>query len=489
MAVGEYNWDAWSHAQLHGMINGRTVSESTDGEGTTRSLSRPNLNAKGVQGSVATSDAWRRFTELMASAEERTKAAIARAGASWEGAAADAMASGMNPLAQWAADAATAGSATQSGHSALVDYYASAKNSVPEPVAVDSTANSDFFGIPAGFTHLLGGQTDQDVQERAAQQAKAEAVRVLNDYQANSASAASGLGQFVAPPTVVAEVGGAQQPEHNEVRQRTGTVDQLSAERENYARQWEQQKKVITGQPNDGRPDGIAQPPQVGGNQDGGDTQRSGTGRTDQTNQSDWQQSTVRPGLIDHPAYRPGPVVPPVGTPPPTVPPGFLPPGGVSPVGGPGGTGGSVRGGSGVGDGRSGAGIGGGRAGAGVGGGRAGAGTGVGGGRFGAGLGPEGGSNARGGLGTRGPGAVAGALGEAAGARPGAAGSGSTGAAAGARGAAGAGAMGGAAGGRGGKGEEDKEHRSAAYLQDSHDDFWLDDTRVAPPVIGEQPQR
>jgi hypothetical protein len=42
----------------------------------------------------------------------------------------------------------------------------------------------------------------------------------------------------------------------------------------------------------------------------------------------------------------------------------------------------------------------------------------------------------------------------------------------------------GAAGNRS-EGDEDKEHTSAEYLRDFHDDFWDNSPPVAPTVIGE----
>jgi hypothetical protein len=87
---------------------------------------------------------------------------------------------------------------------------------MPEPVPVTSTANSDFGGIPARFTHLLGGQTDQDKQEAAAQEAKAEAVRVMSGYEGESGIAQATVGRFVPPPSVTVDVP-APQPKGGDV--------------------------------------------------------------------------------------------------------------------------------------------------------------------------------------------------------------------------------------------------------------------------------
>jgi hypothetical protein len=195
--IGEYNWHAWSHEDLHAMINGRGAGVVGILKGTT---------GRGPAGGVGAVEAWSRFTDLMTDLRQRTAEALARAGVSWEGQAAEAAWSGITPLERWADDAHAAGTATVGGTTALVDCYSKARNAMPEPIPTASSANSDFLGIPAGFTHLLGGQTDQDRQERAAYEAKLEAVRVLNSYRATSAGTTAALGVFVPPPKVVAEL-------------------------------------------------------------------------------------------------------------------------------------------------------------------------------------------------------------------------------------------------------------------------------------------
>jgi PPE family protein len=198
MGIGEYNWDAWSHEDLHAMINGRGGGLVGILEGTT---------GRGAAGGSEAAEAWGRFTTLMDDLQRRTADALVRAGVSWEGRASESARAGITPLGQWAGDAGTAGAATRGGTDSLVGFYSSARNAMPEPVAASSTANSDFLGIPAGFTHLLGGQTDQDQQERAAQEAKLEAVRVLDSYREHSAASVADLGRFIPPPTVVTEIG------------------------------------------------------------------------------------------------------------------------------------------------------------------------------------------------------------------------------------------------------------------------------------------
>jgi hypothetical protein len=399
-----HNWDQSSHQYLYDRIHGNGGFFVQDGAG--------------VSGADGAQDGWAELAALMARARERTEAALAKAGAVWEGGAADAMRSGVTPLAQWADDAYTASAASQTSTDIHVSSYAAAKNNMPEPVPVTSTANSDFAGIPAGFTHLFGGQTDQDKQEAAAQEAKAEAVRVMSGYEGESGIAQATVGRFVPPPSVTVDVP-APQP-------KGGDVIPVGVS------EWPGSR---SGRPVDDSirsADDIRSPGSTGG----GSTPLPG---------SDSSPSGTAPSAVTPTS----PSIPPSINPPTTgfVPdqqrPGLLPFGGMGVPGerGVGGTGrGPVGGG---GDVRQGPG---------------------GGGRGPGGAGP----------GVRGAAPVGGLAGEPVAGRSGAAG------------ARGAGGMGfGPMGGRT-DGEEDKEHKSAEYLQGPHDDFWDDTPPVAPAVIGDE---
>src|SRR5262245_49322885 len=135
-----HNWDSYEHQALYDRIHGKGGFFLPDGAG--------------VSGASGAQEGWGELATLMAQARERTEAALAKAGAVWEGDAGEAMQSGVTPLARWADDAHTASVASQHSTDFHVDAYAAAKNQMPEPVRVTSTANGDFGGIPAAFTHL-----------------------------------------------------------------------------------------------------------------------------------------------------------------------------------------------------------------------------------------------------------------------------------------------------------------------------------------------
>ncbi|MFF5094985.1 MULTISPECIES: PPE domain-containing protein [Actinosynnema] len=145
--------------------------------------------------------AWQKFRAVISTAKADLESAVHEAGAVWVGAAGERFTGANTPLVKWAEDVHEAGAATQRSFQNQHFCYTGALHQMPEPVQVTSTANDDFWGVPAGLTHLVGGQTDQDAQEQAANAAKLEAVRVMEGYQDGAFDAVHALGRFVPPPT------------------------------------------------------------------------------------------------------------------------------------------------------------------------------------------------------------------------------------------------------------------------------------------------
>jgi hypothetical protein len=198
-----YFWAGFAHQQLYDEIHGKAAFSVGDGAGVSM-LRR--ADGAGVSGATEAQDGWAHLAELMNSARARTEDALERAGAVWEGDAADSMHSGVSPLAAWAAQASTASTASQSSVDDHVAAYIRARDDMPKPEKVTSTANSDWLGMPRRIVHLFGGQTDQDVQEAEAQEAKWEAVRIMSRFESESGMARSGVGGFVPPPSVAVTV-------------------------------------------------------------------------------------------------------------------------------------------------------------------------------------------------------------------------------------------------------------------------------------------
>ncbi|MET8759818.1 PPE domain-containing protein [Lentzea sp. NPDC004782] len=395
------------------------------------------------QSTAPTAQAWRDLSAGHTQVADLINKAVSDSGASWEGAAADTARSKTSPLATWAD--VTGQSASDAGRTAdsIGEAYVNAKYAMQKPPEVpDKPFLND----------VWPWDTDYDKAVEKNQQVSEANMRAFTQYGDAVTASTSSMPTFISPD---ASDAGMQE-------QGTG-------------------QKNISKVDKPGTSDGYTPP---------GTSQPPGTSRPgDNTNLSGWKppSDNTNPSWMEPGAPTPG--NPPPGSDPSDPrnrPPGdtAIPPGGrwdpnnpndprnrgrLNPndprnrPGGPGGPGGRGLGGPGGG-----------------GGGAGGRGGGMGGGAGGLG----GAAAARAG----GPGGMGSGFGGAAGVseqgRGGAGGFGPAGAggAAGRGGAAGMGA-GGMGHGAKGEGDEDKEHKSASYLQETEDIFG-DGTMVAPPVIG-----
>ncbi|WNV83748.1 PPE domain-containing protein [Umezawaea sp. Da 62-37] len=428
MPVGNHNFDAQSHGQLYDRIH----------------------NGADAGAAQATNDAWLNFRAVMANAKANVDSALQDAKVSWTGAASDSFGGGMAPLVQWAENARAAGVDSHNAFQTQQSYYTGTRERMPAPVQVSSTANDDFFGIPAAMTHLVGGQTDQDVEEQKALEAKREAVRIMTGYQGGAAEAVSRVGMFTPPPTVTVDVPAPRVEQSLEQRQysqefsaRFGAGETSSSTAPAMAAQSPSQSST-------------AAPPPGSAPQASGSTPPQGA-----------QDSTRLSGSIAPPVAHPSPVTTPSTTPVPH--PNAVHavgmPGGVPRRDAPGGTSAGGRGGGGAGAGSGGRGGTGSPGASGFGGSTAS-------GRPGQPdqadrSGPQAGRGTSSGITTTEP---------HAGFRPGFAG---------AKGAAGTAGMGMGGVPQGARDEEDGEHKAAEYLQELDDVWGENDVLVAPPVIGD----
>lgn len=399
-------------------------------------------NGKGPSQSTSpTAQAWRDLSSGHGDVARLIEKAVSDSGAAWEGSAADSARGATSPLATWAT--VTGESASQAGTSAeaVGNAYVDARNAMAKPPTVP---DKPFLNDWAPW------DTDYDDAVEKNQQVSEQNMRAFNQYGSAVTASADNQPTFISPTATDANV--EENPSSGKYK-----IDEVG----------------MQNQP----------PPNVGptgtGDRNGG---------SDQTNLSGWKPPTdsTNPAGVDHNKFPP----PPLNddwrnrTPPPGGEPGIPPggrwdpndprrpggpldpnnprnrPGGPNGPGGPGGPNGRGTGGPG--------GTGGGRGGGG--------GGGLGGAAAARGAGGPGGM----GSGFGGAAGVAGEQGRGAGGF-GPAGAGAAGA--GGRGAAGMGAGGMGAGAGRGQGEEDKEHKSASYLEETEDIFG-DGTMVAPPVIG-----
>lgn len=378
----------------------------------------------------ATADVWREFGTTFKELATDFDILVNGSQSAWTGQAADGVRKALTKIGTFAGQTGDGFTRTSNAIEQQRDAAVQANRGMPEPVKFSPMDSLKKFAVPAVIfpPAMVGAPIEMMAQHSAQQEAKAEAVQVMQTRDSTMMAAAMSMPTMESTPQVTQDQG---------VTQASSSTSTASLSNNNGFR-----PPSSTGMP------GIPSP-NLGNNT---------------TNPSWVAPGTTNPGIP--PANPPGGRLrPPVG-PPGTLPPGMLPPGMRPPGGGQNGRPGTGPGGPGAGRG-------------GPGGGGAGGGRGMGPG----GTGPGGmagvGGSGRG-MGSFGPATPGGSAGVAGG--PGGA-AGAAGAGAAGRGAAGAGGMGaggGAGAGRGG--EEDKEHKSNYLLPT--DEFFDDDRMVAPPVIG-----
>ncbi|WP_189154036.1 hypothetical protein [Lentzea pudingi] len=306
------------------------------------------------------------------------------------------------------------------------DAAVQANHSMPEPVKFSPMDTLKKFAVPAVIfpPAMVGAPFEMMAQHSAQQEAKAEAVQVMQTRDSTMMAAAMSMPTMESPPQVTQDQG---------VTQTSSSTSSQSLSNGNANQRFSNNNSGMPSMPSsssNGTTNAAWTAPQV----------KDPSLQSGVNNQNN-------PGGQNRPPF----------TPPGMLPPGMRPPGG--------GQGRPPGGGPGMRPGGPGGGLGGG----GAGGGR---GTGPGG------MAGVGGSGR--GMGSFGPATPGGSAGVAGG--PGGA-AGAAGAGAAGRGAAGAGGMGAGGGaGAGQGGEEDKEHKSNYLLPT--DEFFDDDRMVAPPVIG-----
>ncbi|MEU0882207.1 hypothetical protein ABZ345_26620 [Lentzea sp. NPDC005914] len=342
--------------------------------------------------------------------------------AGWTGKAAEAVRGALGKVGTFADTTGEGFTRTSAAIAQQRDAAVQANKSMPEPVDFNPLgiakkwAGASIIFPPA----MVASPVEMFMKHNEQQEAKAEAVQVMQTRDNTMMSAAMSMPTMESTPQVTNDQG---------VTQPSSTTHSQSLSNVNT----NQRFSNSTGMPN------VPTTTPPGSN-----------------------NGTTNPSWVAPPTNQP--TIPPGNTPPgggqnrpPFTPPGMLPPGMRPPGGGQPGRPG--QGGPGMGRGPGGGGAGGGR-----------------------GMGPGGmggaAGRAAGSFGPANPGGNAGVMGNG----PGGAGAGAGAGSAGRAGAAGAGAGGAGAGAGKGGGEEDKEHKSN-YLIPT-DEFFDDDRMVAPPVIG-----
>ncbi|ACU40202.1 PPE domain-containing protein [Actinosynnema pretiosum subsp. pretiosum] len=177
-----HRWSGYSHEELYKKIN----------------------SGPGPRASFTSLERWEGIAGALVEINAQLQEGVARSGAQWQGLAADQARSGINPLAEWADHARTGAVIMRASTQMQADYIAKARADMPEPVKVTA---EDPGTILSGLAHLVGVQTDFEVQERAQNIAEQRARDVMTTYASSTTANTSTLGQFSQPPQVAITAG------------------------------------------------------------------------------------------------------------------------------------------------------------------------------------------------------------------------------------------------------------------------------------------
>ena len=173
-----HRWNGYSHEELYRQIN----------------------SGPGPKASHASMERWQGVSAALVEINNELYTGVMKSGATWEGKAADTARAGLNPLAAWADDARTGADVMRVSAEMQADFISKARADMPAPVPVSA---EDPGKILSALTHLVGGQTDYEVQEKAHNAAEQRAREVMATYASSTTTNTSTLGQFHQPPQLV----------------------------------------------------------------------------------------------------------------------------------------------------------------------------------------------------------------------------------------------------------------------------------------------
>jgi hypothetical protein len=173
-----HRWNGYSHEELYQQIN----------------------SGPGPKASHASMERWQGVSAALVEINNELHTGVMKSGATWEGKAADTARAGLNPLAAWADDARTGADVMRVSAEMQADFISKARSDMPAPVPVTA---EDPGKILSALTHLVGGQTDYEQQEKAHSAAEQRAREVMATYASSTTTNTSTLGQFHQPPQLV----------------------------------------------------------------------------------------------------------------------------------------------------------------------------------------------------------------------------------------------------------------------------------------------
>lgn len=176
----DVRWQGYSHQELYDQLN----------------------SGPGAEAATPAVDTWAGLSQALEELQQDIGAGVRASGASWEGVAADSARDALNPLGDWAQQASTAADMMRVSTELQAGLLAKARADMPAPVPVTAEQPNAVVSV---LQHLLGEQTDHEIQEAAANAAEQKAFQVMAQYESGTSDNTASLGDFGEPPTLVVD--------------------------------------------------------------------------------------------------------------------------------------------------------------------------------------------------------------------------------------------------------------------------------------------
>lgn len=176
----DVRWQGFSHQELYDQLN----------------------SGPGAEAATPAVDTWAGLSQALEELQQDIGAGVRASGASWEGVAADSARDALNPLGDWAQQASTAADMMRVSTELQAGLLAKARADMPAPVPVTTEQPN---GVVSVLQHLLGEQTDHEIQEAAANAAEQKAFQVMAQYESGTTDNTASLGDFGEPPALVVD--------------------------------------------------------------------------------------------------------------------------------------------------------------------------------------------------------------------------------------------------------------------------------------------
>ncbi len=173
-------WQGYSHQELYDQLN----------------------SGPGADAAAPVVDTWAGISQALDELQHDIGAGVRASGASWEGAAGDAARDALGPLGDWARQASTAADMMRISTELQGSLLAKARADMPAPVPI--TAEQPNAAITV-LQHLIGEQTDHEIQEAAANAAEQKAFQVMAQYESATFDNTATLGDFGQPPELTVD--------------------------------------------------------------------------------------------------------------------------------------------------------------------------------------------------------------------------------------------------------------------------------------------